>query len=136
MEFLRDIEDKMAKPGWLSRQTFIKRAAKASAALAALVAGMRLDNAYASNVYCCTLLYPNNTCNSNYMQGQCPCPTTPYQWTCYSGGCKIVCGECYACKCSYAYFPCQPGCPCRHDAPSIDTMNLLLPHRAAGEACH
>lgn len=136
MEFLRDIEDKMAKPGWISRQKLIKRAAKASAALAALAAGMRLDNAYAGNVYCCNLAYPNNTCNSDYMHGHCPCTATPYQWTCYSGGCKIVCGECYACSCSYAYFPCQPGCPCSQGAPSIDALNLLLPHRTAGEACH
>jgi len=43
MEFLHEIEDRIAKPGWLSRRTFLGRVAKVSAAVTAFAAGIQLD---------------------------------------------------------------------------------------------
>jgi hypothetical protein len=138
MEFLHEIEDRIAKPGWLSRRTFLGRVAKVSAAVTAFAAGIQLDNAYAVNVACCVLAY-STTCDSNYYQGQCPCPTPHsgdhYEWFCKYNGCTTVCGECYPCKCSYAYQACSLGCPCFAGAPTADAIAKFLPLKAQG-TCH
>lgn len=132
MEFLNKAEDEVAKPGWLSRRTVLKTAVKGCAALAAMAAGLRLDTAYAGNVACCNLAYPNNMCRQ---YNPCPCPDTAYEWTCKYNGCTIVCGECYACRCSYIYQTCSPGCPCAPGAPTSEAVFKFLPMRAAG-TCH
>lgn len=140
-------EDEMAKPGALSRRRFIGRFAKVSAALAAAGVGLTefVGTAYATNYACCTLNWPNNFCNSDYMNAQCPSGCgTPYQWSCtISSGCRYVCGECDNCSCSYAYFiPCTLGCPCSPqlkavaDTYGLQEKSLTLTHRTAGERCH
>lgn len=112
---LEKLENFAAKPGRLSRRTFVGRVAKASAAIAAGLAGIAEfpGAAHAANYHCCTLAYPSNWCNSDFTAHQCPCSDTPWEWLCGENFCTWVCGECYACSCSYAYFiPCNGRCPC------------------------
>lgn len=144
MKFLYDLEDQIAKPGWLTRRALLNRLVKSCAALAAVAAGIPLKEAAACsncqchgtpNNACCCLCWPNNFCKSDYYSGQCPCSDTPYQWYCTYNGCHIVCGECYNCCCSYAYQLCSIGCPCDPQAPSADIMTLLVPKRTAA-TCH
>ncbi len=138
MPSLDELENRLAKPGYLSRRSALGKISRGCAALiGAIVGGIGLnDVAYAANVVCCNLAYPNNLCNSNI--GYCPCSNpNQWQWTCTYNGCSWVCGECYNCNCSYVYRLCSRGCACLPDAPSVESIALLnLPHRAVGEACH
>lgn len=146
MPSLDKLADYLAKPGQLSRRTALGKITRGCAVIAGVLAGVSFhDLAYAANVACCNLAYPNNICSSNYYSGLCPCTNcTPtngceYTWTCQYGHCAWVCGECWNCQCSYAFQLCGGGCPCAPDAP---TLAELIQSRgnvrmlAAGEKCH
>lgn len=149
MPFLDELADYLAKFGQLSRRTVLGKLTRGCAVLAGVLAGVSLhDVAYAANVACCNLAYPNNICSSDYYNGICPCNCDPtngceYAWTCqyHSNGhyCTWVCGECYGCQCSYAYQLCGGGCPCAPGAPTLAELIQSRPSvrmLAAGEKCH
>jgi hypothetical protein len=115
-DLIQKAEELVARPGRLSRRSFVGRMAKVSAGAMAAAAGLGQfpSKAYAGNVVCCNLAYPNNICNS-YYEGTNACPSgcgTSWTWTCSYNGCPWVCGECYSCSCSFAYPLCHTGCPC------------------------
>jgi len=138
MPLLDKLEDYIAKPGHLSRRSVIGKITKGCVVLAGVVAGAGFGNvAFASNIACCNLAWPNNIC-----QTICPCePSNSYSWYCsytISGHtCHVVCGECYNCACSYYYYVCSRGCPCEKGAPTLESIQQLnMTFRAAGEQCH
>jgi hypothetical protein len=148
---LKKFEDVTARPGSiLSRRSFLGVAARGTAALAALAAGLGLpERVFAYNYACCWLLY--SFCTNDYINQGCPCssscPNQPcvtnktqnYGWYCRdSQGCTWLCAECYWCTpcCSYAYRLCSPGCPCIKGAPVLSEQTQLLPMRSSGEVCH
>ncbi|GEM_PF-2974056 len=146
MRWLDRLEDHLAKPGSLPRRSFFGWIAKSAVAIAATGAGIAgfAKTAFASNYYCCTLIYPNNFCTT-YDATSCSNSTgcsinDAYTWLCSYGDCTWLCGECYdsqtSCHCSYAYQLCSPGCPCEPGRASVDALSKFVPLRAPGERCH
>jgi len=107
MALLAKLEDLLAKPGALSRRSFLGKAVTGCAILTATAAGVAANPlaAYGCTYYacCCLAHYPPNWCGSQVYS--CPCDgSTPYTWVCCcSGGLEYVCGECDSCNCSFAY---------------------------------
>jgi hypothetical protein len=135
MPLLDKLEDYLAKPGHLSRRSFVGKIVKGCLVLSGVVAGAGIGNvAFAANVLCCNLAWPHNLCPSD----GCPCyPANEYTWSCLYNGCHVVCGECYNCQCSFYYFVCSPGCPCTPGAPTLESFQQMnMKFRAAGEKCH
>jgi hypothetical protein len=112
-----------AKPGRLSRRTLVGRLAKVSAGLAFGAAGLDAFRGTSARVaqaaygwdQCCTLVYPESICSSEYKcTNKCPSGCgEAWTWTCQArNGCTLVCGECYDCKCSFSYKVCTSTCTC------------------------
>lgn len=141
MLLLDKLEDYLAKPGHLSRRSFAGKIAKGCLVLSGVLAGVGFGNvAFAANVECCNLSWPNNICPGN--DGFCPCsPSGAYNWSCSIriGGhnCLVICGECNNCQCSYYINVCSRGCPCIKGAPTLESFQQMgMQHRVAGEKCH
>ena len=98
MSFLEKLENRLSKPGRLSRRSVLGRLSRGCTLAIATIAGIGFyDTAYAANAACCNLAYPNNLCDFG-----CPCPNpNQWAWSCVVGFCVWTCGECYNCGCSY-----------------------------------
>ena len=137
---IEKLQTTLTNPGRLSRRSFLGRTVRWSAALAGAAAGVTAfaKPAYGANYVCCDLCWPNNICNSDYWDSQCPSGCgSPWEWTCRSGNCTWWCGECCPmsawctgagcptqCQCSYARFiPCSPGCAC---SPELEELASRL----------
>lgn len=141
MPLLDKLEDYFAQPGHLPRRSFIGKVVKGCLVASGVLAGASFSNvAFAANVECCNLAWPNNICPGN--DGSCPCePSNPYNWSCTIniGGhrCSVICGECYNCQCSYYINVCSRGCPCLPGAPTFESFQQMnIKALAAGEKCH
>ena len=155
MTVLKRLEEYADSPGRLSRRTFLGRTAKVSAAVAGLGAASAVfaEQAYAADCCnlcstCCGWTYP---CASNYQANQCPSGCgAPYTWTCTSGNCTWVCGECCpdfcagagcaaACKCSFSYMICRSPCFCPQGVSQSSVTSVrdlyAMPTREKG-TCH
>jgi hypothetical protein len=105
---LEQIEDRLARGDNLSRRSLFRRIAQGCTALLAGIAGTALlhETAFAiiGQWYCCDLV-GTHWCTYNDCRRD-GCPNNAYEWVCfYQNGYnqQWICGECYDCKCSYAY---------------------------------
>lgn len=117
MALLERLEDlALQADAGLSRRRFFGRFAKTGAGLAAVAAGLGIPvKAFAGNVLCCNLAYPNNFCRYDDcgLSGcSCSCDGGCYYWYCSYSHCTYKCGECYCCRCSWIDQLCSPSCPC------------------------
>jgi len=96
-------------PQLWSRRRLLGSVIKASAAVAAVVAGLAAPTAaYAWSWNCCNLSYP--WCDTGTV---CPsCTPSDYEWTCPSGGCTYACHECYGC--AGTTYCCREETPCSY----------------------
>jgi hypothetical protein len=105
-DLVEKAEDLAAKPGRLSRRTFVGRVAKVSAGLVAAAAGIASLRgsgfpAVAGLAYvqsCCNLAYPWRSCSG----GHCDKVHCTYkEWTCRDQNNQVwTCSDCVGCNCS------------------------------------
>jgi hypothetical protein len=144
MNLVEKAEEIASTPGTLSRRRFVRRATRVSVAVVGALAGLGAfpSRGYAANYACCNLAFPNNWCQSDYVNHVCPCSASTYEWLCSWNHCTYTCGECYACNCSFAYpHWCTGFCPCSPElaeaAAKMDftSRSRYLQHKDPGE-CH
>lgn len=106
-DWMESLEDRLAKPGRLSRRSLLGKLTKVAFAAGVAVAGsvIPLNAAYACRyVSCCCLDYPND-CSWCSSQLSCwtSCPGSCWEWVCLVGGSsRVDCIECHAQGCACA----------------------------------